>query len=554
MERVTFLLLDDGTCLPKVIKSGGKTRDFTGDDMIRVLDFASASDDTGTGGGNEDVEEDAIMWMCTRDENSKSSLSFPKRRMCLRGGYLFFFNHQEESKEGMRPAPLGVIPLDSIVVDFPPGGRRVFREHADSSPRNGYEFCLRHKPATDKSLNPFGQDSDEDDENIDDPEGLLLMQRPNHYLVAETLGQRESWSKALRVRVEACAKRETTLRTGAAGLTSSLSTSPFHPANLEDHFHYSPANLFQKHTENSYDVEDENNPFSYITVSPEEQEEIEAALDQFGGRRKTTAMADNPNTKNSPHDEDDMPYFDENEWVDDYFQKHEDFDAPAIYRTLDKWQVAVKKGLRGAVLEQYEYFVDASRVMTTMGREVANLRNLTEMQLQTIQTMKEIDFASALNNISPSTNLTNGGYNGTMNDDDSLMMLPYDEDDDEEYSTDEEDENGGFIAEEEEEGDQLIFTDKKSLSRTRAIALRTSTNFNINPDHEYMEIPEWLDDVMEEISAFIKECRYTDATELLLKARNEVNDILNQVSALFDYILTSFIVKLMMLCAIILFI
>ncbi len=524
-DRVTFLLLDDGTCLPKVITAAGKTRDFTADDMIRVLDFASASDDRGTGDGNADVEEDVTMWMCTNDESTKSGLAFPKRRMCLRGGFLFFFNHQEESKEGVRPAPLGVIPLHSIVVENPPGGRRVFREHAESSPRNGYEFCLRHKPP---SLNPFGDASDEDEDNIDDPEGLLLIARPHYYLVAETLGQRESWSKAIRVRVEACAKRETTLRTGATGFTSSMSPSHFyHPANLEDPLHYSPANLFQKHTENNYDLEDENNPFSYITVSPEEQEDIEAALDQFGGRRKTTAMADNASNNNNPHDEDDMHYFDENEWVDDYFQKHEDFDAPAICRTLDKWQVAVKKGLRGAVLEQYEYFVDASRVMTTMGREVANLRNLTEMQLQTIQTMKEIDFASALNNISPSTNLTNGG---TMNDDDSLMIMPYDEDEDEEYSTDEEEEeNEYFAGEEEEEGDQLILMDK-TPSKTRAITLNKSA-----VTFEYMEIPEWLDDVLEEISAFIKECRYTDATELLLKARNEVNEILNQVSALFDY-------------------
>ena len=41
-----------------------------------------------------------------------------------------------------------------------------------------------------------------------------------------------------------------------------------------------------------------------------------------------------------------------------------------------------------------------------------------------------------------------------------------------------------------------------------------------------IEIPSWISDVCEEISAFIKESRYTDATELILKAKTEVSGIL----------------------------
>jgi hypothetical protein len=44
-----------------------------------------------------------------------------------------------------------------------------------------------------------------------------------------------------------------------------------------------------------------------------------------------------------------------------------------------------------------------------------------------------------------------------------------------------------------------------------------------------IEIPKWLDDVVEELTALIKQCRYTDATELLLKAKIEVADIVNSV-------------------------
>ncbi len=46
-----------------------------------------------------------------------------------------------------------------------------------------------------------------------------------------------------------------------------------------------------------------------------------------------------------------------------------------------------------------------------------------------------------------------------------------------------------------------------------------------HPSH--IEIPSWITDVCEEISAFIKESRYTDATELILKAKAEVSGILS---------------------------
>lgn len=42
-----------------------------------------------------------------------------------------------------------------------------------------------------------------------------------------------------------------------------------------------------------------------------------------------------------------------------------------------------------------------------------------------------------------------------------------------------------------------------------------------------IEIPKWLGDAMEEILAFIKECRYTNATKLVLKVKAEVTEILH---------------------------
>ena len=42
----------------------------------------------------------------------------------------------------------------------------------------------------------------------------------------------------------------------------------------------------------------------------------------------------------------------------------------------------------------------------------------------------------------------------------------------------------------------------------------------------HVEIPDWLQDVNEEVSAMVKESRYSDATELVLRARKEISDIL----------------------------
>jgi hypothetical protein len=45
----------------------------------------------------------------------------------------------------------------------------------------------------------------------------------------------------------------------------------------------------------------------------------------------------------------------------------------------------------------------------------------------------------------------------------------------------------------------------------------------------FILLPAWLEDIGEEISAFIKESRYTDATDLLLKAKGEVDELLAMV-------------------------
>jgi hypothetical protein len=43
----------------------------------------------------------------------------------------------------------------------------------------------------------------------------------------------------------------------------------------------------------------------------------------------------------------------------------------------------------------------------------------------------------------------------------------------------------------------------------------------------YIEIPAWISDSTEEIASLIKESRYTDAADLIIKAKAEVNDLLS---------------------------
>ena len=84
--------------------------------------------------------------------------------------------------------------------------------------------------------------------------------------------------------------------------------------------------------------------------------------------------------------------FSDEVWVDNFFRNNLDFDAPTKCRLLENWQASIKRGLKDSVLEQYEYFVDASSEMTNMGREVAALKSMVETQNECIKEMKEIDF------------------------------------------------------------------------------------------------------------------------------------------------------------------
>jgi len=439
--------------VPKIKTSDGE-RDFSAPDMSRVLDFT----------GTPDPPPDGPMLHC--ESGGKKGMKFPVRHFCLRGSYFFYFelgDVDDESKGDVtyHGAPLGVIPLDHVSVEFPPGGRRVFREHAHTDARNGYELVILHAPDKDNTTR-FAQ-----------------------FLVAESLHQRERWAKAIRERAEI--QKETKLRPdlmreargGADKRIDSRYDSRADRHSMVKQKSSKLTEVEQKKTKKELD---------------EEELDTQRAIKEFG-----------------------VDKFDENLWVTKFFQKHNDFDAPTQCRNLEQWQSGIKKGLKGAVSEQYEYFVEASSEMTTMGREVASLRQMVEAQAETIKEMKEIDFAAAFTDPVPeegelmSSDDEDGIEPSRMGTKLQRRRGPR------RHSSDDASDASSISS---TEGDQRV-------AGRRAKGRHDEFNDGSN-DAVAIEVPSWLNDVAEEISAYIKECRYTDAAELLFKAKTEINDVLSQ--------------------------
>ena len=210
--------------------------------------------------------------------------------------------------------------------------------------------------------------------------------------------------------------------------------------------------------------------------------------------------------------------FNDENWLNLFFMSNNDFEAGNKIDVLEQWQSSIKRGLRGAVLEQYEYFVEASGEMTTMGKEVAALKTLVETQSELIKEMKDIDFTTAF---------------AEGDDDDPL-------DSDNEDALDPPNIRGGgrrarrrrpqVRSDDQSEDSSISSDDEAEPLKNLKSKLRSGMSVDMEDQEDgLIDIPSWLDDVSEEISAFIKECRYTDATDLLFKARDELNEILSQV-------------------------
>ena len=471
-------------------KASGKVektfRQFEASDMERVLDYEDCVE----------APPDGILMVGEDDGNG--GYSFPNRHCCLRGNYVFFFDTEDvDDKSGpysnYHAPPLGVIPLDNVDMEFPPGGRRVFREHAHTDARNGYEFVVFHEPPelsddeggpgevqTEKKEVEGGEGvpgaGGEDGAAENTPAGPQA--RNPVFLVAMTLGERQQWADAISSRAEFAGKQPTMLR-------ASYSTS--RSKDKTGSVRQDVAQGDRRKTAKPGDKDKGKNIFDSEDV------EVSAAVNEFGAT-----------------------IFSEVKWMDNFFENNNDYDAPDKCDQMEHWQQAIKKSLKAAVLEQYEYFVQASGEMTTMGKEVASLKTLVETQMETIREMKEIDFSGCLKNYTK--------------DEPDIMGTSKEE------AAKKNGQKGpkkglGLFDEESELSSVLDDLSSHQGGYGKHMQNQKQMDNNENEDDitHQIEVPTWLDDVGEEISAFVKESRYTDAIDLWTKAKTEIAELFDKV-------------------------
>lgn len=426
-------------------------RPFQTDDINRVLDFENV----------DDPPPDGPMM---HGEGGLNDMSFPKRHVCLRGGFLFYFDLSDVSGTGQshyvhyHGPPIGCIPLDKVKIEFPPGGRRVFREHAQSEARTGYELAILH---------------------ASNEEGA----RPPAFIAADSLVLRDKWANAIKARSD----REvpTSLRAQLFGQDDIYATKPTEILKEKESRKKEKAERDGKREQRRKGRRSSTAHGKRDEKNEGEDGLIADALQEFG--------------KNN---------FVEKTWIDNYFETHNEADAESRSKKMENWQDAIKRGLKNAVLEQYEYFVEASGEMTKMGKEVVDLKTLVETQVETIKEMKEIDFAGAIQdqnrgNESEAEDIFNEKRkHSRRNQSDTLGE--YDSDVSSVSSFDDRDRNMSGV------GEDNKFRDPESKEGA-------------------VEVPSFLEDAAEEILAYAKESRYSDGTQLWARAREEVTDILRQV-------------------------
>jgi hypothetical protein len=399
------------------------------------------------------------------EDSGTEGIRFPVYHFCLRGGFLFYFDVEDVEEESGRVTsyygpPVGVVPLSKTTVEFPPGGRRVFREHAPTDARTGYELVILHVP----------------------DDGDIGEMRPPSFLVADSMNAREKWAVALRARAEI--DKPTVLRSGGIGGGATSRRSKGNDGAGGDG---KKSGLKKREGHSS-----ENQ-----TMDANDDAELANAVVDFG-----------------------IAGFSEADWIQHFFLTNNDFDVPSMCRKLENWQVEMKKSLKGAVLEQYEYFVEASGEMTNMGKQVSSLTSWIETQVETIRTMKEIDFAGAVEDTFDD--------NGGKGDEDGGSEEPPRLDEPAVHEKPRVQEEMSIFS---EDDSFLTSADKKKLAEAEEDDEDSDEESDEDEEEEDappIDVPDWIDDVAEDVAALVREGRYTEAVDLHVKARHEVADLMDK--------------------------
>ena len=476
------------------VSSAGSIRSFEPEDILRVMDFELSS---------EPPQDGPLMF--GEDSGDPGGIKFPVYHFCMRGGYLFYFESDDVDYESgpyamFHGPPVGAVPLEHVQITFPPGGRRVFREHAHTDARTGYELVILHAPKEEGEV------------------------RPPVFLVTQSLGQREKWAQALRERAEI--SKPTLLR---AGFTSTANVRASASTNKSDDVVSDAVKESTQASSMTTSAMKDDAKGTLASATAEQSKDGTTsnakempAKTSRGSKKQSLFSAKQRGTQQHFDASDDAelvnaisefaaPNFNEIEWLDNFFQIHGDFEASNKCKAMELTQAEMKKSLKGAVLEQYEYFVQASGEMTTMGREVSALKHLIETQVETIKEMKEIDFSNAL----AAYELDNNGAR--------------DADVDENYGSDDEPLRKSILDKKTKLADDLFDDVFNELEKNKeALTQRTMDESTIVEDAPPIDIPDWLDDVTDEVGALVREARYNDAIELQIKAKAEVLDLIDK--------------------------
>jgi hypothetical protein len=520
-------------------KSGVKTtREFEGADMNRVLD-PTVEELLGGSSANHPANaiptvRDEVMLVGDFEGDGTMGIVFPERFVVLRGVYLFCFDPNQVDTSNkyvtvFEAPPISVIPLHRTQVQFPPGGRRVFREHAHTAASTGYELIVQHNHHENENNNTTSQR--EDHPYDDEP-------RPPAFLVVDALSKRNKWAEAIQARTHIT--KPTLLRAGYTTATATSNTErrqstiqqPTESKKEETTTSTTTKPSASLRASTKMMVGGSGGPINNNKRLPDgrtleqkvlqvsEDGELAAAVLEFGASD-----------------------FNDVAWIERFFREHDAIEEADDYcRAMERWHAEMKKSLKGAVLEQYEYFVQASGEMTTMGREVANLKTHIETQLEILQEMKEIEF------LPPEINNNDNDHN--HHNQDELMGRPGQDHDElmfhkKNYNNKSNDaiindsifgeDIGDFLRNKQSSQQQYHHhgaSGTATSTTTAGFTAATATTSSSADEHSSapsIPIPDWLrNDIQDEIPAAIRECRYHAAIELHAKAETEIADLLDK--------------------------
>lgn len=242
--------------------------------------------------------------------------------------------------------------------------------------------------------------------------------------------------------------------------------------------------------------------------------------------------------------------FDPAAYARSFYQMHEEGEPASEHcSSLLATREAARRGLREAMLVQYKSFVEGSSVMRAMGEDIRRIRKDICRQKDAVDTMMSLTFPVPE---APHPSTEDAEEEPTTDDDvtavDGILLDPSvigndslsarggasftSPNDSSQYGGSRGSQRNRKISAAEAARAALDerLVEAASSGPSRRFSKKNSddsSTFDDRPPpiHPTLEIPLWVKEAVEELSALITECRYVDAVDLLLKTRAEILDL-----------------------------